>query len=49
MKRKHPDDDPDIPDWDEREGWKELRELDQRLEERPVSTSRLQRGWEEWD
>ena len=49
MKRKHPDDDPSIPNWDEREGWREMWELDRHLRERPESTSRQQRSDESWD
>lgn len=49
MKRRHPDDDPAIPDWDEKEGWRELWELDQHLRERPESLSRQQRAEEAWD
>jgi hypothetical protein len=49
VKRRHPDDDPEIPDWDEKEGYRELWELEQRLWQRPESTSRIQRQTEEWD
>lgn len=49
MKRRHPDDDPDIPDWSDQEGWRELWALDNLLRERPDSLSRIQRNQEDWD
>lgn len=50
MKRKkHPDDDPAIPDWNDHEGWREGWELDRLLGERPESTSRMQRNEDAWD
>jgi hypothetical protein len=49
VRRRHPDEDPEIPDWNEQEGWRELWELDQQLWERPESTSRMQRSEEGWD
>lgn len=49
MKRRHPDDDPEIPDWDEGNGWRLLWELDTHLRERPESTSRRQRNDEGWE
>jgi hypothetical protein len=49
VKLDHPDDDPEIPDWDDQNGYRELWALDGALRERPVSTSRLQRNEEGWD
>jgi hypothetical protein len=47
--RKQSDDDPEIPDWSEREGYEELWALDLSLRQRPESTSRHQRRMEDWD
>ena len=47
-RRRHPDEDPEIPDWDE-QNYRERWELDLQLRERPESTSRLQRNEESWD
>jgi hypothetical protein len=49
VKRKHPDDDPEIPDWDDKNSYRELWALDDALRERPKSTSRVQGMEEAWD
>jgi hypothetical protein len=49
VKRRHPDDDPEISDWSEENAWREEWELNRLLWERPESTSRTQRNDEGWD
>lgn len=47
--RRHPDDDPGIPDWHEPDSYKEMWELDRQVRNRPESTAR-QHGYDEgWD
>jgi hypothetical protein len=48
VKRRHPDDDPEIPDWDETD-YRSRWELEGRLRERPESVSRQQGREETWD
>lgn len=49
MKNTRDNNDPEIPDWNDQDGWREEWDLNQILRGRPESTSREQRNYEEWD